>query len=213
MELSKRSVYLAVGFVFLVLGLLNTGLSFYEGLPQNALWFCNTVLFVFSVGLLFEKDFLISSAVVSSLVIETLWLVDVFSFYFSGRLILGVASYLYLLNGFRLIFTFYHLTLLVVPLAVVIYRRKFYSSAWMVSSIHFLFLLVLTMAVGEGYVNCTMVECELGVFDFVYLVKPDIFPPFLFNWIFATIFIFILPNYLLVKLLGRFRFELVRRLD
>jgi hypothetical protein len=194
MILKHRNLW---AIIFLVIFIVNSSLSILNHAPTDMLWFCNTVLLLFSIALFAKNKSLIGSVVISSVVIETIWTLDILSFLLTKHLFLGVASYFPDLPLFKKIITSYHILLLVVPILCLVEIKKIAKFSWLISSAYSLFILDLSLAfAAKTNINCAAAACNLGSLQFLYALKPGWLPFFLFAWLLTTL-IFFLPIYLL----------------
>lgn len=69
-------------------------LGFYG--PQNYLWFCNITLFITFIGLWFESPLLISSQLVTVLLVDTIWTIDLIGVLLFGVHPIGGTEYMFL---------------------------------------------------------------------------------------------------------------------
>jgi len=181
---------------FFTIAIFHFSLSIYEGTLIAFLWFCVTVLILFAIGLYYKNILILSSVVTSSFLIELLWTIDIISFSLTGKLIVGIATYLYYIPSIRYILTFYHLFLFVIPIYIIFMLKDFHKYSWIFSSIHLFAVSILTLALTKFNINCVRDVCELGIFNFIYAIKPTILPFFIFSWLALTLIVFI-PTHLL----------------
>ena len=192
-----KDKYLKIlSLIFLLIFIFHLSLSIYEGEPRASLWFCATLLIVFAFGLYYKNTLILSSVVVSAFVIEFLWTIDIISYTLSRKLVLGILPYLYDISLMRFIITYYHILLLIVPIIIIIFSlKKFHKHAWIFSSFHLLIVFIISI-ITKAEFNCIKKSCELGIFNFVYVLRPEFLPYFIFHWLGLTIVIFIPTNIL-----------------
>ena len=180
-------------FLILIARLLN---AFIENSIAEVFWFCVATLFMLVIGLYLKSNLLISSTLVSSFIIEIFWFIDVISFIFRKKLVLGIAEYLFVLNPLSFMINFYHLFLLLLPPFIILINRDLHKYSWVLSSLYFLFVELITLITqySTHNINCVRAYCQFGVFNFIYYFKQSSLPFFIFNWFFITLFIFI-PTY------------------
>tara|TARA_Y100000034_G_C6772007_1_gene344432 strand:- start:131 stop:838 length:708 start_codon:yes stop_codon:yes gene_type:complete len=199
---SKPNTQLKIlGIFFLLLFLFKLIQNIYANAPRTSLWFCTTFLLIIFIGLYFNNLLILSSSIVSLFIIETLWVIDLIYFSFSGKLIIGIASYLFTLSPSEYILTFYHFFSLLIPIYIVFSVKKFHKNAWILSSLHLLILSILTISLTKVNINCVRSACEMGIFNFLYYLKPPWLPFIFFQWIGITLIIFIPTNLLFNKLI------------
>src|SRR3990172_450065 len=125
MKKAKRNsleyLFLIVLGIFAVLKFLNATLTD----PYSLLWFCYVNLILLWFGLYFKNTFLISSVLVSSFISSIFYSTDILSFTLSGKLVFGVGKYLYEAAPIGHFLTYYHLSLLVIPLYVIVKNKKY----------------------------------------------------------------------------------------
>jgi len=182
-----------LGLAFIAFYLFYVGLSIYDGVPELSLWFCITSALLFGIGLYYKNTLLLSATVVSSFIINLPLAIDLISYSLTGTLVIGSGSYVIALSPLRYIMTFYHIFLLVLPVYVIFLVKDFHKYAWLFSTLHYFLLSVLTLLVTtpENFVNFVLGPASLGIFNFMYALKLNQIPYFVFNWIFVSVFIFL----------------------
>ena len=196
--------YTYLALLFFNIFILNVVLAAIEGNPASSLWFCSTLVLVFAVGLFFRNNLLISSTLVSSFILEGLWTIDIISYLFTRKLVLGITTYLYDIGTLRLILTFYHVLLFAVPIIVILKIKRISTYAWLFSSVHLLILQVITFIATDTNVNCVHYTCDSGVFNWIYNLRPEYISNPIFEWLMATLFLFIPANIIFYWILKRF---------
>ena len=200
MKKSDKTFLRMLSLFFGLMALGNIIVAFYNGNLTNLLWFCNTVLIIFAIGLYYRNLMILSSVLTSSLVIEFLWTIDVISFSLTGNLLIGIANYLNSVSLIGYIMTFYHLFLFVIPICVIFFIKKFHKLSWVFSSFHLLIVFILTKILTNSNINCVRDYCNIGIFQPLYLLKPIMAPFFIFHWIIITILVFIPTHLFLINL-------------
>lgn len=200
--MEKRTYYILATFLLLVFvlrfldSLLNSSM-------QDFWWFCVMNLLLLVIGLYLRSNLLISSVATSMFLLELLWLGDITSFILTKKLLFGVAGYLFDARPFEFALTFYHLFLLIIPIYVVFKERKFHRLSWVFSSSFFFVVALLTLLLSSGNVNCVRDVCDIGIFSFIYALKPATIPYFIVTWLFNTLVIYIPTHYLFYFLVNR----------
>jgi|GEM_PF-1048634 len=195
-----------IALIFLIISLINLALSFYELYPPAIIWFCSATIWLFIIGIYFKNDFLISSTVTASFVIETLWLIDYTSFLFLGRLTIGMGEYLLTSSTARIIVTSYHLIILIVPILTIFELKRFNKYSWLGASLYFFLISIITLLIANpnANLNCVFRTCQLpfnileGLNQFLLIYLP----PFIIHWLFMTLVIFIPTHFFFKKIIN-----------
>lgn len=187
--------YLISGLILLFLGVLNLIASSLEGVAAGILWLCPASLFLAGIGILKKDNFLISSSLTASFLLNFIWAMDYISFMLTGTLVTGIASFLPYASPLRLFVTSYHLFLLFIPVFIIFEEKKFHKMSWLGASVFLLVLSVLSLFTKKfTNVNCVHEICDLGIFTFLEPVRSGLIqfiPSFIVQWLFMTIVIFI----------------------
>lgn len=202
---TKEKYLWILASLFLLFALSNILLDIYEDVSGEFLWFCINITLIFSIGLFYKNKLLISSTLTSAFLIEILWAIDVSSFLITGSPLIGVFDYFSEISNLRMIQTFYHLFLLIVPLYVIIRIKEFHKFSWAFSSFHFLLVSILTLFLTNSNVNCVRSACSPGALNQIYALKPAFLPLLMFNWITLSLFVFIPTHIFFYYLIKRLK--------
>lgn len=189
-----KKIYFYLGCFVLFLAIFNVYVSIvYEESLFGWLWFCSLSLWIFGFALIFRNNFLVSSVLTGTFLINLVWAFDIISFLFTGKLIFGVAQYLVGAEKIRIFTTLYHFAILFLPPFIIFDMEKFQRKSWLGASAIFLLSSIVALFVGSNVINCTK-GCRLGVFEAIspinFLVNLGL-PYFIVNTLVITIFVFI----------------------
>ena len=184
-------IYRALPIILFLWGLVNSAFHLSNNNPQGILWFCNTLIFLLAIGLWLNSKPILGSVTISYLLFGILWTTDIVAWFSTGKFLFDVSIYIASSTILGRIITFYHILLLAFSLRFIIKEKKLYSKAWIISSIHLLIVLLLSLILTDSNVNCVRQACDIGKLGFIYLLKPAFVPFILFNWIMFTIIVFI----------------------
>lgn len=177
----------------------------------SLLWFCFINLLLLATGLFLRSAFLISSAAISSLVLEFLWLIDLIVLIFGGSFT-GSAAYLLSEQPLSFILTFYHIFLLIIPLVILKKEKNFRWKALILSSLLLLFISLITLPTGSN-INCVRELCGSEYLSGIYSVQPQWMPTFIFHWLFLTFIIFTPTTIVLHFVFNRYRKKHINKKD
>ena len=192
-----KKYYKALSLFFVILFILNVIVSRRQGNIANILWFCSFNTILFAIALYRQDNFLVSTVVTASFFLQTLWVIDITSYFIYGRLAIGTAGYIIGAPLSRLFLTFYHFLLLVVPILIAFDMKKFHKKSWIGASVFLLFTFVVTLLLTSQNINCVRSNCVADVFIFLktpveYLTS--LFPALIVHWLVLTILVFIPTN-------------------
>lgn len=197
-----KEIYFLIGILSLFLTL-----RIISGIKANDwaffLWFCFFNLALLTFALYTENNFLLSTVLTSSFILSGVYTIDLISFTFSGKLIFGVANHLPYANILDQITTYYHIFLLAIPIYILHKKKTFHPKSWIFSSLSLLIVSLITAYIFKSNINCAITACDIGIFNFIYNIKPTWTPLVLFNWLATTIILFIPTNYLFHYLINR----------
>ena len=167
-------------------------------IPLNLFWLSHLALLITSLGLFFRNGLLLTTALVSILVLHGLWIID-FIFLLLGNSPSGYTEYFLRLTFYRMFLTSHHIYL--IPLLIFTLRKKINNNGWILASILFAILSILSFLFlpKEFNINCAHYVCkplqdifpflEISFSGFIYLIILNIF---------VDLFLFYLPNKFLV---------------
>jgi hypothetical protein len=194
MKISKLS-WLVLILIFILI--VRLAASILEK-QQDIFWFCIINLLLLILGVYYKNDLILSSVAVSALFVEILRTTDMIWFFATGEFLTSVANYLRDASTFTTVLNFYHILLLIIPIYYLLKENKFHNKAWIFSSLTYLASSLATLIFTGSNTNCARFYCDLGIFDFIYILKYPFMPFFIFHWIGATILIFI-PSHYIIK--------------
>ncbi len=191
-----------LSLLFLILGLTNLIAILLTAPYFTVFWFCSMTVWLFALGLYFRNNFLISSVVTASFIIELIWVIDMASFLLTGDLAFGVAQYLLEASLSRLIITFYHLFLLITPILIVFNMSKFHKYSWAGASAFLFLVSIITLLTTSTNINCVRQTCELGIFNGLKSITEALpfIPTFITHWFFITLIVFMPTHYMFRKI-------------
>ena len=200
-DLKKQFFVLSVIFTLLAIARLILALT--EGPISTLLWFCVTILFLFPIGLYFKNKLIISSVITSGFILNLALSIEVISYSLTGKILLGIGTYLNDLSPLGHLITFYHLFLVIGPIYIIFLMKDFHKYSWIFSSFHFLIISLATFFLTNFSENCVRAPCELGFFNLIYAIKPVLIPFFIFHWILITLIILIPTNIIFYYIIKR----------
>ena len=127
LKIKKRTLFKAMSIFFFLFGVAIFLTGYYEGNAASILWLCSASIFLLAIGLWLENNFIISTTLTASFLLNFIWATDFIGFILTGSLPIGIAQYLKTASILRKIMASYHLFLLVVSLAVVFKTKKFHK--------------------------------------------------------------------------------------
>ena len=208
----KHHFYVILAIIFTLLVVIHAVLAFVGNYPIMLFWYCYALVVVFTLGLWLKNNFLISTTVVGSFVINFLWLQDFLSLVFFKKLSVGLYTYLFGMTVASFFMTFYHGVMLFLSLYVLFKQEKVHTYAWAGAGITLLIISIFTYLSGHVDVNCVKGTCDLGIFEpLTFLYSLSVYP-FFINVLFMTVVIFI-PTTIVLKLVFRWVFADTQKKD
>jgi hypothetical protein len=187
---------LRIIYFFLILFLFSYLLVFQSG--TSILWFCKIALFILLIGLLFNKNILLSYVLIAQSLVALVFVLELI-----GLLIFKISlfqlSELYSSSLDWLISIFYHVVSVFVPLHILLLKKKFVKKAWIWTSLTFFFLssliyILIIFGVNiDSTINCVSYCYKFGILTiFTYFIYSKInLPTFLINSLGLSIFYFL----------------------
>lgn len=173
---TKIDNFKVIGLILFIISTIDTYfLLKFDGFSQ-LFWFCNSALYLLALGFYFRKSILITAVLLGALVVQLPWVLDFFYQLFTGKMWLGVASYMfeYGFDNIRFYIELDHL--FIIPLALCgIARLGFNKNGWAVAAIVAIILNAgaFLASSAEDNVNCVFYSCfsdkiEMKEYPFAY---------------------------------------------
>jgi len=184
-------------FIFFLIFVLFIYLMYSQSL-LSLLWFCKVSLILLLIALLFDSDYLYSTALVSQSIVTIIFITEVICLFIFNYSPFNLAA-MYDGSEEWLISIFYHLLITGVSFFMLFKKKVFVKDAWIFSTaLFFFFSFVIYFSYYTGYlayndffINCAGYCPNFGVItiisEFLYSLTP--IPNFLINTIvIGTIF-------------------------
>jgi len=185
---------LAIGVLYLLLGVL----AFYNAIryteTAGILWFSYISFFLIGIGILTRNSYLIGSQLNIIFIPYLVWNIDFLYVLFTGNSLWGITNYFFTQRPLMTqIVTAQHIFTIPVSLLAIYFIKLKRKDFWKLSVIQVtvLFLIIRIIGSAEENVNCVFSNC------LPFYVSPVIYPIFWF--LFYGIMIF-LTNFLLTKI-------------
>lgn len=197
-------LFMIIHFVFLAIR------CFYKGEPENMLWISHVGTLIGGIGAMMQNRLLISIALVSLAGHHSFWMIDTFTWLFTGTFAFGTTTYLKdatILDWLQSANHFFSMPLLFI---LAYFQGGIKRHAWIGSSVLFALLAVLSFFISPVSSNVNSVHQLWPGLNASFLAGLDQLPPALYLG--ALILINTLGNYLpayfiLVLLIGICREE------
>lgn len=197
----NKKYYTIAGIIFILLFFLNAYVHVQADNYEQILWLCSFTTLLLAIGLLTRNNLILSSTLAVSLVLQTIWVIDVTSLLIFGRFVTGTAGYLTTATSVRFFLTFYHVFLWIVPVFAILDTQKFHKYSWIGASVFFFIVSLITLSLTELNVNCVRQSCIFGFYEFLRPITGTLssfLPSFVINWLILTLIVFI-PTHLIFR--------------
>jgi hypothetical protein len=167
---------------------------FYKGEPENILWVSHTGTLIGGIGALMQSRLLVSVALVSLAGHHSFWMIDTFTWLFTGAFPFGTTTYLKDANILDWLQSANHFFSMPLLLILGFFQGGIQRHAWIGSSLLFAILAVLSFFISPVSSNVNSVHQLWPGLDTSYLSGLDQLPSALYLG--ALVLINTLANYL-----------------
>jgi hypothetical protein len=150
---SAWPLHCIIGAVMLANYALVVAVKIATNIPEEMLWASHVGLLVGGLGLLLNRDILVTSATTLIFTFHGAWIIDAVGWLTTGTFPIGVTSYLADADWPTWLATFHHFYLLPVLIILVLLRRRWARRSWFVAVLVFSILTLLSRLVGSSEYN------------------------------------------------------------
>lgn len=190
--LNKKNIFFRTLYLVLILSIFIYLFKFQS--PISMLWFCKVSIILLIVTLFIHSDILYSTVLISQSFVFLVFITELIGlFFFNVSLFNLQGIYSNFLDW--LISIFYHVFIFLVPLHMLILKKKFIQDTWFLSSFLFFFFSLIIYILDkfnlpiDGSINCVITCNNFGIISYTYnLIYPYIpIANFLINTIIISV--------------------------
>ncbi|MDD3178623.1 MAG: hypothetical protein PHR26_03840 [Candidatus ainarchaeum sp.] len=203
---NKKNLFLRI-FYFLIIFFIFIYLSCFQS-SLSILWFCKISIILLIIALISNSDILYSCVLISQSFVFLIFLLEVVSLFLFNVSLFNLSN---IYNNFFdwIISIFYHVVIFLIPLHLLILKRKFIQDTWFLSSFLFLFFSVVIYVIDkfnlpiDGSINCVFSCNNFGIITYAYNLIYQYIPiaNFIINWIILS-FLFYITSLFFDKILN-----------
>lgn len=166
-----------LGLAFLIYWVFLFAMHTSRGSPHIMLWTSHAVLLLAGVGLILEKNFLISAALILIAIPHCTWIMDAL-LKLAGLPSLGTTDYLWDNSLLSIFLSLHHFLVLPILFTVIWVQGQVHKHAWLLAGGYLASLSLLVLILTPYNINCAKMVCDMPFLSFINIL--NILPQFVY---------------------------------